>query len=446
MAFLTSAREAEIGISRSTAMWSLGGWGFIGVTILAFGVWANVAQIAGAVVSQGVFVATGENKTIQHLEGGVIRSILVHEGDVVRPGQVLIELDDTVAKAELRRLTLREQRLLAIEARLGAAAKGDDKVVFPEALVAAGADPDVASLLSSQSHAFSAYNQKLASDLAVLRDEMEALNQKIRGSEVQKKAMQRMLALLAQEIHAKQQLLAGGLIRLSEVLALQRAYANGEGEIGRLEGEAGAAREQIARTQQQMAAVRDTAIKGAVDELQTTRADLNDVRERIRAAKDVLRRTNIAAPVHGVVVKLRYHTTGGVVEAGRQIMEIVPLEDELLIEAHVRPQDIEFVKRGEAANIRLTALNQRLTPMITGRVIYVSADSLPEDRRGAPSANDLYVARIRLDSKELAREVPNFSPVPGMPAEVYIKTTDRTFFEYIVRPIRDSMTRAFREP
>jgi HlyD family secretion protein len=148
--------------------------------------------------------------------------------------------------------------------------------------------------------------------------------------------------------------------------------------------------------------------------------------------------------VKGIVVKLRYHTTGGVIEAGREIMEIVPLDDPLLIEAHVRPQDIEYVKQGELASVRLTALNQRVTPMVQGKVVYVSADAFPEDRRGVPITSDLYVVRIRLDPADVARL--HFRAVPGMPAEVYIKTAERTFFEYVTRPIRDSMSRAFREP
>ena len=153
----------------------------------------------------------------------------------------------------------------------------------------------------------------------------------------------------------------------------------------------------------------------------------------------------IVAPVKGIVVKLRYHTTGGVIEAGRQILEIVPLQDELLIEAHIRPQDIEFVQAGLPAGVRLTALNQRVTPMVEGTVVYVSADALSEDRRGSPTSNDLYVARVRLNPADVAK-LHGFVPMPGMPAEVYIKTSERTFFQYLTRPIKDSMSRAFREP
>jgi HlyD family secretion protein len=145
------------------------------------------------------------------------------------------------------------------------------------------------------------------------------------------------------------------------------------------------------------------------------------------------------------VVRLRYHTSGGVIEAGKPILEILPLQAELILESRVRPQDIDNVKQGQHAMVRLTALNQRITPMISGAVVYVSADALPDEKKGAQSAtSDVYVARIKLNAAEAAL-IPGFTPTPGMPAEVYIKTTDRTFLEYLMRPIQDSMARAFRE-
>ncbi|MDF2812295.1 MAG: HlyD family type secretion periplasmic adaptor subunit, partial [Microvirga sp.] len=152
----------------------------------------------------------------------------------------------------------------------------------------------------------------------------------------------------------------------------------------------------------------------------------------------------ISSPVRGVVVKLRYHTAGGVVEPGKTVMEIVPVQDNLLIEVRIRPQDIQNVKLGQAAIIRLTALKQRVTPMIDGKVVYVSADALPDDKSGAAARSDVYVARVAPDPGATAN-IQDFAPTPGMPAEVYIKTTDRTFLEYLLQPIRDSMSRAFRE-
>lgn len=169
------------------------------------------------------------------------------------------------------------------------------------------------------------------------------------------------------------------------------------------------------------------------------------MRERIHTVKGVLDRSNITAPVKGTVVKLRYHTSGGVIEAGKNIMEIVSLQDELIIEARVRPQDIDKIRHSQIATVRLTALNQRITPMVSGRVIYISADALPDEKQRAyPGVPDLYIVRARLDPSSLAG-LHDFQPTPGMPADVYIQTAERTFFEYLMQPLKDSMARAFRE-
>jgi HlyD family secretion protein len=228
------------------------------------------------------------------------------------------------------------------------------------------------------------------------------------------------------------------------VLAVKRAIANLQGETGRLRGEIGDARERIARANEQIMSLRHAAVKTAVERMQEVNAEFNDVTEKIRAARAILDRITINAPVRGVVVKLNYNTPGGVIQPGKGVMEIVPMDKGLVIEVRVRPQDIDSVKKGADAEVRLTALNQRQTPLVKGKVVYVSADSLAEDPSKRRNGNDAYIARIQLDAAEAAK-VPGFSPTPGMPADVYVKTTDRTFFEYLMKPIRDSMARAFRE-
>jgi HlyD family type I secretion membrane fusion protein len=422
-----------------------------GVVVLAgvvfgFGVWGGTAPIAGAVVASGMFVATGQNKTIQHLEGGVIRDIAVREGDVVEPNQTLITLDETAPKAELRRLELRHTRLVAMDARLQSEMREQSDIAFPESILAQGHDTDVAMILDSQKMTFEARRKTVESEIATIREGINALQERIGGSKIQISGVHDQLKLLDEEIEGKSYLLKSGYVRKPELLALQRAHANLQGEIGRLQGEMGDAKERIARGLEQIVGVKKTAIKTAVEQLHEVRAELNDVRERIRGAKGVLDRIQIAAPVKGIVVKLRYHTPGGVIEAGKAIMEILPLDTEVIIEARVRPQDIDNVKRGQRAMIRLTAVSQRVTPMIAGEVVYVSADALPDEKKGAQQAPaDIYVARVKLDGRDVAATLPNFTPTPGMPAEVFITTTERTFFEYVTKPIRDSMARAFRE-
>jgi len=433
-------------IPRSTRAPTLFGLTVIAVWIAGFGVWGGTAPIAGAVMSSGVFVATGQNKIIQHLEGGVIRDIAVHEGDVIEAGQLLVQLDETAPRAELRRLDLRRIRLKAMDARLQAEMREQSDFVFPAELQAvAQDDQEVGAILESQRLLFVAHRNSLDSEIASITDGIKGLQQRIEGNKAQETGVHAQLKLLEEEIEAKDLLLKTGLVRKPELLALQRTRANLQGEVGRLSGEMGDARERIAKSWEQIASTKKAAIKTAVEQLQDSRGELNDVRERLRTAQGVLDRVRITAPVKGVVVKLRYHTPGGVVEPGKDIMEILPLQEELIIEVRVRPQDIDHVKRGQQAMVRLTALSKRLTPMVTGEVFYLSADALPDDKRNLTHvAGDGYVARVKLDPDDAAK-LQGFAPMPGMPAEVYIKTGDRTFFEYLTRPIRDSMARAFRE-
>jgi HlyD family type I secretion membrane fusion protein len=433
-------------LPRSTKFPTIGGILILAVSLMGFGVWGNTAPIAGAVVASGVFVATGQNKIIQHLEGGVIREIYVREGDVVEPGQVLLDLDDTAARAELQRLFLRRVRLSSIDARLQAEMREEPEIRWPDdvtkALVVL---PEAKEIIESQTMTFTARRNNMNSDIKSIDESIKALEERIQGSRVQLAAVKRQIVLLDEEIETKDRLVQAGLVRKPELMVLQRSKANLEGEVGRIMGDIGDAKERIARAVEQINGVRKTAIKTAVEQLHEVRGELADVRERMLSAKGVLDRVRITAPVAGVVVKLRYHTQRGVVEAGKNIMELLPVKDELIIEARLRPQDIDSVKHGQKAAVRLTALSQRITPMVSGVVIYLSADTLADEKKSSQvGPTDIYLVRVKLDSEE-SRKIPDFSPTPGMPAEVYIKTSERTFFQYLVKPIHDSMMRAFRE-
>ena len=431
-------------VPRSTKAPTLYGLAVITLVLGGFGFWSGTAPIAGAVVASGVFVTDGQNKTVQHLEGGVIRQILVREGDTVEAGQPLVQLDETAPRAELRRLELRRARLMAMEVRLQTEARGDERFALPGDLVrAAAADPEVGEIIAAQRNAFEARLMNQRSEVSTLKSGIDALEERIKGSRTQLESVGRQLALIEEELATKSGLLKNGLIRKSEVLALQRAQANLQGETGRLVGEVGDAKERIARIHEQIMGLRTSVRKTASEQLQETQAELADVRERIRAASQVVERLAVTAPVKGVVVKMRYHTPGGVIESGKAILEIVPLRENRVIEARLRPQDIDEVQMGQTAAVRLTALSQRVTPMIAGRVVYVSADALPDDKVRT-GASDVYVVRVELDEAETA-ELKHFIPTPGMPAEVYITTAERTFLQYLVQPLKDSMSRAFRE-
>ncbi len=432
-------------IPRSTRGAIFYGIAVIAVFVLVFGIWGIAAPIAGAVVSTGYFVASGQNKIMQHLEGGVIAEILVMEGDLVRKGQEIITLDQTAAAAELRRLDLRAARLAAIEARLEAEIAGGTRLTFPETLLAeARTDPDTAELIEAQTEAFEARRRHIESEISTLSAGIDGLNERIMGAQAQRAAIERQIAIIAEELEGKEKLLSDGFVRRPEVLALRRAQAGLDGEVGRLVGDMGDSRERIARINEQILSVRNAAAKVAVEQSLEVKAELKDVRERRRAAADMVERSAIIAPEDGIIVKMRYHTPGGVIEAGSPVAEIVPLDADLVIQARVRPQDIDSVRLGQTASVRLTALNKRTTPMVDGLVTYVSADALPAELGREAGGQDGFVARIRLDARSLAM-VADFAPTPGMPAEVYIKTHERSFAEYLLQPVKDSMARAFRE-
>jgi HlyD family secretion protein len=412
------------------------------VTFGGFGAWAFTAPLAAAVVAQGSFVATGQNKIIQHLEGGIIKEILVNEGDHVEEGQPVIRLDETSAQANERSLLLRRARLEAINARLLAEYHGKETLDIPVWLREQGQDPEIASILDSQEISFQASRRKLESDLQLLQSNIESLEFRAEGYDTQRKSMMRQATLLQEELNGKLQLLESGFIRKTETNAVRRAIADAEGQIGRLASEVSETMAQIKKHREQIAQTQASYRQAAVDELQSIAAELDSVREQSRNAESVLKRVTINAPVSGTVVRMHYHTAGGVIESGKSIAEILPTDVPLIIETQVPRTDIDAVRKGQHAIVRLTALNQRTTPVLNGEVYYVSADSLPDITQA--QQREVYIARVSLDPSEIQR-VPGFSPTPGMPVQIMIQTAERTFFDYLSRPIVNSMQRAFRE-
>ncbi len=426
-------------------IYRIGMFGLILMTVSlgGFGYWAFSAPLAAAVVSQGSFVATGHNKVVQHLEGGIIKQILVEEGETVEEGAPLVRLDPTAAQTRRMELQQRMFRLQAMIARLTAEYEGLPRVNFPaELLRRAVSDPEVAELLESQRLSFTLAREKLNNDLRLVEDNIEAQQRRIEGYEAQRDALSGQIALLQEDRGAKSDLLTKGLTRKAELNALERAIVDGGGQIARIAAEVAESQVMINKFRRQVKQTRYAYTQAALDELQAAQAQLDSVREQVLHAEDVLRRTEITAPVSGTVLRLHYHTPGGVIESGKAIAELLPKGAPLIIETLIPRTDIDSVQVGQHASIRLVALNQRTTPVLDGEVYYVSADAIPDNTQGV--RREVYLARISLDGTELQR-VEAFTPTPGMPAEVLIATRERTFWQYLTKPISDSMSRAFRE-
>ncbi|KKB80710.1 secretion protein HlyD [Devosia limi DSM 17137] len=419
------------------------GLAIVGVAFGGFGVWASTAPLAAAVISAGSFVATGENKIIQHLEGGIIKDLGVREGDLVAADQVVMTLDETSALSGEQQLRLRQVRLEAIRARLAAQVSGARQYASPDIAVDADLQIEVAEIAASQRAHFQAWRDKLDNDLQLYEQNIAGLEFRHAGEQSQLDSMMAQRDLLIAEMQSKATLLDKGLVTRSEVFEVQRAVADADGDIARLQAEMQEIEAQILKFRGEMVQTTGAAQNASLQEMQAVETELDTVSEQMRQARSVLSRTQIKSPVAGTVIRLYYHTTGGVVESGKPIMEILPSGVPLIIEAPISRNQIDDVKQGQEATVRLTALNQRVTPVLSGTVFYVSADSLPDTSAGQ-SGREVYLARVSVSAEQIAR-VPGFSPTPGMPAEIMIQTTERTFLEYLMKPVADSMSRAFRE-
>jgi len=419
----------------------------VGLVLMAlafggFGTWALRAPLAAAVMSPGTFVATGKNKIVQHLEGGIIHEILVSEGDSVTEGQVLLRLDGTAAQANQRELELRRARLEAIGARLRAEYDLADQPVFSDWLNQQSDDPSFSAIMNEQMGAFRTARAKLDGEIGLLESNIAAGRSRIEGFQQELEAVRIQADLLREDHATREQLFSRGLVRRSDVNTLARAIADADGQIGRLHSEIAETEEAIRKAEREISQTRNQHMQTAMDESQSIKADLDSVREQSMKARDILERSEILSPVSGTIVRLYYHTARGVIEAGKPIAEILPLDAPLVIESQISRVDIDDVEVGQHASVRLTALNQRTTPVLQGTLTYVSADALATETDGV--RHEIYLAHVSLPASELER-VPGFHPTPGMPAEVMIETAARTFFEYLVKPIEDSLSRAFRE-
>lgn len=425
------------------------GLGILLLLVGGFGTWAALAPLDGAVVSSGTFVATGQNKLVQHFEGGIVEELLAREGDHVDAGQVLLRMDDTAAVARLRRLTLKQYRLVAMKARLEVEVEEGESFTLPAQLRGRPGDREIEGIIARQQSELTARRASRAAEESVLRKEIAGIEDSILGYQAQLKSTERRIAILNEELRDKRQLFDKNLVRKADLLTLQRTEASLGGDQGELIGRIADANERVARANQRILHLRSTAVETAVQELRQTETELDDVMEQIRAAQAVVHRVEVRAPDRGIVVKLNYHTAGAVVAPGAVILELLPVRDELIIESRVKPSDVTHVGIGQSALVRLGALNRRVTPTVMGNVMYLSADALAETvttvQGEQPTPRSSYVVRVRLDQQDVQSRLGDFRPTPGMPADVYIRTGERTFFEYIMRPVFDSFAHAFRE-
>jgi len=415
------------------------------VFVFGLGLWATTAPLTSAVVSHGTFVATGQNKIVSHLEGGIISKILVNEGDEVQAGQPLMEMDDTTTRSEEQRIEIKGAMLLATKARIEAQRDGLPDVAFPEELTKLMGNPEVAKTVQAQRSLFASRTAEFESQREINERQIGAIEQEIEGLKSQKLSTETQLDLMTAQLETSQRLLEKGLTERSRVSDQQRTRAKLEGDIGQFVSEIGKAEQHILETKTNLTHLRSKMFLDDADVYRQTTAELSDNEQRLTAARGVLDRHILRAPVHGLIVKLQYHTAGGVLPPSQPVLEILPTDEKLIVEAQVRPEEIDFIHVGQQASVRLTALNQRTTPLVLGNVTYVSADKITNPNARVAGAESYYLARIELDEASIKERVGKVKISPGMPAEVYMKTGERTMFQYLARPIIDVMYKGGRE-
>lgn len=418
------------------------GLSVIAALVLAFGSWSVLAPLSTAAVAPGVVRVDSNRKTVQHLEGGIIAEILVREGDRVVEGQPVVRLDETQAEASHQMLRGQLDALEARAARIKAEQAARPAIAFPAGLVERRPrDPAIADILASQEEIFATRRARLNGELTILGRRLEQLASQIDAYGAQRRAAVAQLDLIREEIDDISLLLRKGLVPKQRVLALQREQANLTGTVGEYDGLIARANEQIGETESQIINVRTSYHNELAEEHDEVRNQIADTTEQLRSAEDVLRRRFVPAPASGLVVDLRFFTPGGVIGPGEPIMDIVPQQDRLLVEARIQPIDIDVVTSGLPAQIRLTAFNQRIVPTLDGTVVHVSADSMTDPN----TASEYFMSRVEVDGDQLAK-LADVHLLPGMPAEVMIVTGERTLIDYLVTPITNSFARALREP
>jgi HlyD family type I secretion membrane fusion protein len=404
------------------------------------GTWAAVAPLSGAVIAPGMVTVISNRKTVQHFEGGIVAELFVRDGDAVDRAEPLLRLDDTRARSGLGILDTHLDLLRALEQRLVAERDGREGIEFADALLHRSGDPNIAEIMAGQRQLFEARRVALRGEVDIFVRRAEQLREEIRGLQAQQRARERQMALIEEEFAGQRKLFDDGFASKNRIRELERELERLRGELG--ENLAGIARAEngIGETQLRIIQLEKDFREEVVSELHEVQGQIFDLEERRVAALDELTRLVVRAPQAGTVVNMRLHTVGGVLAPGDPILDIVPDDDELVVEARVRPDDIDKVSVGGTATVRLTAFDRRSTPRLEGTVIRVSADRMTDRDSGIP----YYLVRTRIPESELAL-LGELRLVPGMPAETFVETGARTMLSYLLKPLGDGMARAFKE-
>ena len=414
------------------------------VVFLFFGVlgtWAVFGEISGAIVAPGKVKIETERKTVQHLEGGIVDSILVREGDEVQEGQPLIVLESVQVDASENMLQKQLVALLAAQTRSAAEKELKTDFTWPEELISLAASAHSEDVLANERKIFTARREALDGQSSLLKSQIAQIDAQILGYQDQMQAEQSIIGTLNEELKAKRQLYEERYLEKSQILELERMLASHEGNRGRMKQSIAEARQKKAELLLRIEDAKNRFVEEATNQLGKLDNEILQARERVRPLKDAKKRLQVVAPVKGRVVGLKVHSKGGVVRPGEPLMDIVPENTPLIVETQVPVNKITDVYIGQEALVQLDAFDTRITPHIPAKVSYISADRLEE--RTNMGVMPYYLCYVEIDPAALKDAKLYLSP--GMPATVFITTKKRTVLFYMIEPLLKNWERALRE-
>jgi len=434
---LSGSEAADAGLRR----YSLLSLFAVAVLVVGLGTWAVFTSIAGAVIAGGFLVVETNAKRVQHAEGGIVAAIMARNEDHVNAGDVLLRLDDTMLKASLNVINNQLDEARAIEARLVAEIGGRSDFVVPPELEVRRTEPGVDSLIVAQHQLAKAREAVRVGNISQLTEQIAQLESQLEGLAVQRTAAQQQHEVVGKELADLASLLDSQLVQKSQVNNLTREKARLEGELGAIDASMSQIRASIAERRGMIGQGDSTFLSEALSQLQELREKIAQLLQQKIAAEDRLARVAIVAPQSGVVHESIVNTVGGVVGPGETLMMVVPTDDRLVVEIRLNPLHVDKVKVGQEVVLKLPGLDQRTTPDLPGHVSQVAPDLSTDMQTG----QQYYLARVTFDDDAMGLLPPDIELVPGMPAEAFIQTGERTVLTYLLEPLTEQFERAMRE-
>ena len=416
------------------------GFGLISALIVGFFLWSVIAPIQGAVIAPGTVVVEGKPKTLQHLDGGIVGEILVVDGDKVNVGDVVMRLDPTELNANRDLLRLRLNEAKALSARLIAERDDESGISWDRIFPPEVRTSSLESIIQDQEKLFNTRRRAYLGQLEQLQKRQQQAREQIQGLQSQSEANQQQLEIIVRELTGLRELLKDGYVSQSRILTLEREQAGLNGEIARIAADIAQIKTSISETEIEILQVTRARNEGALTELRIKESEINDLQQQLISATDQAGRVDILAPVSGRVHNMNVTTVGGVVTPAGPIMDIIPDTARLIIETQVEPMYVDQIYIGQPTTVRLSAFNLRTTPELNGEVSSISANTTIDETTGI----SFYTVKIELSPKEIAR-LNGLVLVPGMPAEAFMQTDERTVMNYLLKPATDQLNRAFRE-